>query len=534
MVTKYTIEDVEKSFIKEGYTLLSTVYKNSLTKLQYVCPKGHKHQITFKKWQAGQRCPICMGKLTYSLNNIQHILFKEGYILLSDKYEDTNTVLEYICPNGHKHTTTFKNWKKGRRCPHCSNKIKKEYEDVKKSFEIEGYVLLSTNYLNCESKLMYKCPNGHIRETTWSVWRKGYRCPECSGKAKLCIDYVTDIISKEGYTILDTVYHNNHQNLNLVCPNGHNYSVSYANWRSKSYRCPKCSEWGVSKSEKDLVSFIASVYSGNIETNDRQLLVSKELDVLLPDLKLAVEYCGIYWHSELAGKARNYHLNKLKECENLGYTLLTVFEDEWLNKNDITKSRISSYINSSNMTSLYARKCIIKEISAKEAKTFCEANHLQGYGSGASIKLGAFFEGVLVAVMTFSRPSLAKGYKIAEDSYWELHRFCTLINYRVVGVASKLLSFFERNFTCTTLFSFADRRWSTGNLYEQLGFTLSYTTSPNYWYFKGSNPKRINRFSLRKGMLEDDPQLSEWENRKLQGYNRIWDCGNLKYVKEYK
>lgn len=533
MPKKNTIEEIKDLFEVEGYILISNEYTNTLSKLHYICPNGHKHYITLKKWLVGQRCPMCKGKISYSLNDIREIFFKEGYTILSKEYNNSNTILDYVCPNGHKHTTTFKNWKKGRRCPYCSNKIKKTYKEIKESFNKEGYTLLSSTYTNCDSKLLYKCPNGHERTTTWSVWRRGFRCPECSGTAKLTLNQVRKSIEEDSYSLLSKEYFGNHTNLRLLCPNGHEYVVSYANWHSKGYRCPKCSEHGVSKAEKDLTDFIKSIYDGVVLTNDRQLLAPKEVDILLPNLKLAIEYCGVYWHSELAGKSRNYHLAKLEECARLGYTLITVFEDEWLFKKDIVKSRMASYI-SNNMTVVYARKCEVKEISAKQAKKFCECNHLQGYGSGATIKLGAFFEGVLLAIMTFSKPSLSKGCVNPEEGHWEMHRFCTLINHRVIGVASKLLKYFERNYFCRSVFSFADKRWSIGSLYDSLGFTLLYSTSPNYWYFKGNNPSRINRFSLRKGKLNDDKSLSEWENRKLQGYNRIWDCGNLKYIKEYK
>ena len=533
-MSKYTIEEVKRLFGAEKYVLLSNEYINVNTKLKYICSNGHKHQISLKKWLVGQRCPICKGKVVYSLKNIQELFLKEGYSVLSKEYKNTNSIIKYTCPNGHEHTTTLRNWRKGRRCPYCSNKIKKTYKEISESFENEGYVLLADSYINCESKLLYRCPNGHERITTWSVWRKGYRCPECSGTAKLTIDQVKCSVEDASYTLLNTEYFGNHNKLHLMCPNGHDYFVSFANWSSKGYRCPKCSEQGVSKAEKELLDFIRLIYTDKILTNDRQILSPKEVDILLPDLNLAIEYCGVYWHSELAGKTRNYHLNKLDDCKRLGYSLLTVFEDEWLLKNEITKSRIASYINSNNMSTVYARKCIIKELSTKQAKEFCDFNHLQGYGSGSTIRLGAFYEDTLVALMTFSKPSIAKGYRDSKEGCWELHRFCTLLNYRVVGVASKLLKYFEKHYFCNFLFSFADRRWSSGKLYEQLGFTLLYSTSPNYWYFKGSNPKRINRFSLRKGQLNDNLELSEWENRKLQGYNRIWDCGNLKYVKEYK
>lgn len=534
MAKTYTINTVEELFTKEGYKLLSTKYINVNIKLDYTCPSNHTHNISLRKWLLGQRCPYCAGNARHSIKDVKASFEKEGYTLLTSFYKNLSTRLTFKCPEGHKHETTFRNWLKGNRCPYCSGKIKKTLQDINQVFAQEDYELLSQEYRNCETKLLYRCPKGHERYTTWSVWKKGFRCPECSGTAKLDIADIKESIEKCGYKLRDEQYKNNHEKLTLICPNNHTYKVSYANWRSKGYRCPKCSLVGVSKAEQEVSSFISSIYTGNIITGDRTIIGPKELDIVIPELNLAIEYCGIYWHSELCGKDRNYHVDKLDKCRDKGYTLLTIFEDEWILLNTLVKSRLASYINTVHMSKLYARQCTVREVSAKQARIFCKDNHLQGYGAGSTVKLGAFYDKELVAIMTFSKPSLAKGSKTYTEGVWELHRFCSKCNYHVVGVASKLLKFFERNYKWLELFSYADRRWSKGNLYEQLGFTFSHCTLPNYWYFKGSNVNRTNRFSLRKGAVaNDDLTISEWQNRQFQGYNRIWDCGNLKYKKVY-
>jgi len=127
--------------------------------------------------------------------------------------------------------------------------------------------------------------------------------------------------------------------------------------------------------------------------------------------------------------------------------------------------------------------------------------------------------------MTFSKGNIAKGSKPKGD-IWELNRFCSDYNYHIPGIASKLLTYFKRNYVWKEIFSYADRRWSTGNLYYKLGFTLDSTTRPNYWYVKGL--KRIHRFNLRK--RPDEPkEIPEWVLRQSEGYVRVWDCGNYKF-----
>ena len=128
--------------------------------------------------------------------------------------------------------------------------------------------------------------------------------------------------------------------------------------------------------------------------------------------------------------------------------------------------------------------------------------------------------------MTFSHGNISKGSKHVEG-VWELNRFCSNYNYRIPGIASKLLTHFKRNYEWKEIFSYADKRWSTGNVYYKLGFELDHETIPNYWYIK--NFQRIHRFNLRK--RPDEPkEIPEWVLRQEEGYLKIWDCGNMKFV----
>jgi hypothetical protein len=221
-------------------------------------------------------------------------------------------------------------------------------------------------------------------------------------------------------------------------------------------------------------------------------------------------------------------------CENVGYRLITIFEDEWINKTDIVKSRLSNILDFDFNKSLYARKCIVKNINSTEARNFIERNHIQGY-INSSIKIGAFYKDELVSVMTFSKASISKGSKHAEG-LWELSRFCS--SGKIVGIASKMLSFFKKNYEWKSIFSYTDKRWSNGNLYEKIGFDLIKHTKPNYWYVninQSSIVERYHRFNFRKNILSEklqhfDSNLTEVENMRLNGYDRIWDCGNIKYI----
>jgi hypothetical protein len=130
--------------------------------------------------------------------------------------------------------------------------------------------------------------------------------------------------------------------------------------------------------------------------------------------------------------------------------------------------------------------------------------------------------------MTFSHGSISRK-KLNDNKLWELSRFCSNSNYHIPGIASKLLIYFKRNYSWKEIFSYADRRWSLGNVYYKLGFKLDSITKPNYWYIKDLN--RIHRFNLRKKYSEPK-DIPECILRKKEGYYRIWDCGHLKFMIE--
>ena len=295
--------------------------------------------------------------------------------------------------------------------------------------------------------------------------------------------------------------------------------------------CPSCNPKSnsLSKPEDDLSEFIKNL-GFQIERNNRRFIKPFELDIIIKSDKVAFEYCGLRWHSEEFINLKTYHKYKLERCLEKGFRLITINEDEWLYKKDIVENKIR-YLLKKNITNtkIYARQCSIKEIDPKIKNEFLDKFHLQGRDSSV-VKLGLFYNNILVSVMTFSHGNISKG-SISEKNIWELNRFCSDYNYIVVGSASKLLTHFKRNYDWKEIFSYADRRWSNGDLYYKLGFELSHITSPNYWYIK--NCKRYHRFALRK-RLGEPKNIPEWLLRYREGYERIWDCGNYKFIMKNK
>jgi hypothetical protein len=118
---KLTYEFVRNNFEENGYVLLSKEYRNSRTKLYYTCSKGHKHSIKWNDWKEKHRCPSCSGNAKLTLDRIKKSFEQEDYILLSEEYEGAFTKLDYICPKGHKHSIIWNSWQQSRRCPICKS-----------------------------------------------------------------------------------------------------------------------------------------------------------------------------------------------------------------------------------------------------------------------------------------------------------------------------------------------------------------------------------------------------------------------------
>jgi len=285
----------------------------------------------------------------------------------------------------------------------------------------------------------------------------------------------------------------------------------------------------ISACEIEIKTFIDSLNLEYSNNNKNILKNNFEIDIYLPNSKLGIEFDGIYWHSDIY-KNNNYHLNKTEECEKQGIQLLHVFEDEWANKKEIVKSIIKSKLGIIN-DRIYGRKCVIGEINNVICRNFLIDNHIQD-SINSKIKLGLFYENELVSVMTFGKKRIAMGNKINIEGEYEMLRFCNKLNTSVIGGASKLLKYFIKTHSPKSILSFADRRYSQGNLYKKLGFNFIGNTKPNYWYFQKNGLIRYHRFKFRKDVLIKegfDKSKTEHEIMSERNYFCIYDCGNMKF-----
>jgi hypothetical protein len=424
----------------------------------------------------------------------------------------------------------------GCGCKKCNlGKVRKTTDEfIVDAKKIHGdvYDYTKSIYTHSHKPIVITCKKHGDFEIIATNHIKGHGCLTCSY-------YDTDIFVDKSnkkhnkkYDYTKSVYTKPHDKLIITCP-------IHGDFRQNAYQhlagqgCAKCANQFSTQHES--IKYLLQTYDIKFLENERSLISPLELDFYLPDYNLAIEVNGIFWHSELRGKDRKYHLNKTDQCKDNKIKLLHINENEFINSSDIVISKLKSILNISKKP-IFGRKCEVKEIDTKVKSKFLKKYHLQG-NDKAFVKLGLFYNDKLVSVMTFCKRRVALGKKTTEEGEYELSRYCGIFNFYVIGGASKLLKHFERNYNPSKIVTYADKRWSTGDVYYKMGFTHTHDSKPNYWYFSKNNQyKLFHRFNFRKSELHKkletfDPKLTEWENMKNNGWNRIWDCGNMVFEK---
>lgn len=264
-------------------------------------------------------------------------------------------------------------------------------------------------------------------------------------------------------------------------------------------RCPTCDpklNIGFSKSEQKLVEFIGEKFE--IITNTRTLLGGKEIDILIPGKNIAIEFNGVYWHSELCGKDENYHIEKTQQCDQKGIHLIHVFDTEWTQKQNHVKSIILAQLGVFD-TRVFAKHTTVGRIDKNIGREFLDTHDLFGVGVG-DIFVGLWNGGVLVCVAQFEKTNT--------DAF-SLSRYTQTLSTQVVGGFGKIWKYFNKCFEPTTVVARIDARYWTGKMLEHHGFSKTTTTQPMPYYFKTTShliPENL--------MMRDKSE-----------YFRIWDCG---------
>lgn len=472
------------------------------------------------------------------LNKFKEVHSNNLYSYTKSVYEKRTSKIEIDCKIHGSFFQTPDKHIMGQGCPSCKGKSKIDTPlYIQKAKEVHGdyYDYSLVYYITAKTNIIIVCKkHGQFKQRP-DHHLGGSGCKKCadiskkqsllSNKPKFLTKIDNFRKNKNDYS--ESVYVNAKYPMKINCTiKNHGEFYQTPNNHLKGEDCPKCSNTGPSRSEQEVYSYINNIISA--EQSNRNILKGKELDIYIPSKKLAIEFNGLYWHSD-EFKKDTYHINKTKQCEKENINLIHIFEDEWSNKKEIVKSRLSNILGNT-LNKIYARKTEIKQVPTSQAMQFLEESHIQGK-VGGKVKLGLYYDNELVSLMTFGklRKNLGSNHK---DGHWELLRFCNKLNTTVVGGFSKLLKHFQKSFKWVNIVSYADLRWSQGNVYFKNGFQEEGRSFPSYFYFNTKEKVRKTRFKFRKSELVKqgfDPNKTERQIMKERGFLRIYDCGTIKF-----
>ena len=532
---------------KYTYPYIQDEYENKYSRITFVCKDCGS---TFIKTATDHLslpnggCATCLKKSKveyYSFEDLNVRAVDNNISLVPFENKVTkNDKIVCFCPVHGNYEVCVKTILDGRgQCKKCSgykktitiDEIKKRVEEI-----IEGHLDIVSweGYKNTSSNITLRCNAcGHIfARKVNNILCSTFSdlCPQCAKnkaieeRRKTTEEYIQQAVAVHGgkYDYTETEYVASNQKIKVKCNEcGRSFMIE-ANSHLQGNGCPyhNCNS---SIMEKELAGYIQTLINDPIYTNDRTILQGHELDVVIPNRHCAFEFDGLYWHNEL-NKDKKYHLDKTVKCNEAGYRLFHIFEDEWINKREIVYSMIRNILGKTSI-SLRAHKCEIREVSSTDCKQFLISNHLQG-ACPTTYRYGLYYNNELVAIMAFGKSR----HFIGSGEYeYELLRFCNKINTRVIGGAGKLFKYFVQQHKPKSIISYADKRWSNGNLYRQLGFTHLRDSSPNYFYVIDN--ERKNRFNYRKSILVNKygcpEDISEKDFCRRQKWYRIYDCGTM-------
>lgn len=463
------------------------VTSGSPKKVGWTCDKGHHFVRVIHKHVAKKTCPVC-----------------QGYTVLSG-FNDLVT----------KSPDVAKEW-------HPTKNIGR---DPSAEFDASGVAA----WWLCK-----KC--GHEWNTPpFERTRRRTGCPRCSGR--VVFPGVNDLATRRPDLLDEWDY-----GMNSVSPSDVSEFSHIAVWwkcgtnpshtwkaspSSRSTRgCGKCFKSSQSsQAETDLYNFVRKTVTCEVKRHVSGIIPPYEVDIFIPDRSLALEYNGVYWHSEATSSDRLRHKKKLDACISKGVRLIQVWEDDWRLRREVVESLIRNALGVREGESVPARKALLIDVSPQTAELVMRGNHIQGF------KRSTFHRGLLspngdvVAVMSVTA---------TKDRKFTLERYATTC--RVPGGFSRLLS----DLICVVsargggrIVTFSDNSVFTGNVYAACGFSMAEELSVDYTYlYKGA---RHHKFNFRKKRFRDDPSLkyedglTEGELAALNGMYRIWDSGKKRW-----
>lgn len=549
--------------VNNGELLPSMVSAGAHTKAWWLGPCGHEWEMTLEhRTVHKQGCPYCSSKrILVGFNDLattnptlasEWHPTKNAPLTPFEVFKGTNKKAWWVGTKcGHEWDMPINSRGiAGQGCPYCSgarllvgfNDFASRMPEFVKEWDTQKNTLLPTDVsYGTKKKVWWKCHKDH----SWIAPvcdRRKYGCPDCAKENA----GVTKSIPKNGSDlatfnpVMAAEWHPT-KNLPLTpaqvnggaklrvwwqCKNSHEWQAKISDRRFYKTECPVCAlDITISRGHQAIADFINGM-GLTIDNNNRTALGGKEIDIFIPGKNFGIEYNGLYWHTENAGKDSQYHWDKWNTAKSKGIQLVQIWEDEWENNPELIKNMLSHKLGMSSQEKIFARKTSVSALSKKEAEDFLLKNHIQGYASGGYYYgLKEKQSDALVSVIVLKRE---------KENSLNIIRYATAAN--VVGGFTKLLASATKELKPKRLITFSDNCVSDGGLYKNNGFIADKILKPDYRYVVKN--VREHKFNYRLKRFREDPSLI-WEEGKterelaiLNNLPRIWDAGKIRWVLE--
>lgn len=295
---KIRLEDAKKLAKLRGGECLSTEFVDIRTKLLWRCKKGHEWKVAYVFAKRGQWCPECArDKIRNTIQDAHDLAKSKGLKCLSTEYKNVQTPMLWECDNGHQWEATYIFVYTNKKCQECLGRVGHNIKEAQNMAKEKGGKCLSVEYVNIDSKMLWQCKKGHTWETSFYLIQKGYWCPECAGMAKKTLEDCVSFSEQMGGKCLSDEYKNINAPMLWECCEGHQWTASFRQARRNSW-CPICKR---TEQFKLFIILQKILPDAEIIYNMRKFEWLKnpdtskklEIDLWVPDNKLAIEYDGI-------------------------------------------------------------------------------------------------------------------------------------------------------------------------------------------------------------------------------------------------
>lgn len=536
------------------------VLAGSRMQAHWVCANDPTHQwsSTIVNRKKGTGCPQCykisrppqkpttpkpLKPLPEKLKNQWHPT-KNGNLDPAQFTTGSGKKIWWLCEKGHEWKIGINNRSNGTSCPVCSNFIALPgYNDLTilnpelaNQWHKTKNLPLTPNKVTVNSgrKVWWECDLGHEYEAVVDKRTHGQGCPYCVNR-KILVGF-NDLTTTHPHLLNQyhpknlTPFHSlisgSDKKVWWVCAEGHEWETQTRSRAINKTGCPTCTS---SSQEQELTDFFETIPVTLIK-HSRKIIAPYELDFYFPEQNLAVEFNGIYWHSEKNGKKKWYHHTKHQMCKDKGIQLIQVWEDDWKCNPELIKQMIIHKLGINTQPKIYARNTKIVEVPKETAKLFLQQNHIQGNVEG-SIRLG-LTENTIDDIKALI---IAKTEPGTSGQTLNLLRFAT--SQPVPGGFTKLLKHIETHYTPEKIITFSDNSVSDGGLYEKTGFIEGKKIPPDYMYLVKN--ERKHKFGYRLKRFREDPELiyeeglTERQLAEINKLHRIWDAGKIRWEKDF-